>query len=83
MGHFMSSNHNSSRRSFLKKAAVTAYVVPVIVSTQARATYAANGSAQACSDGETRIHTSATYSGGTYSGGSHQEGGSNYTWSRH
>lgn len=40
----MSSSHNSSRRSFLKKAAVTAYVAPVIMSTQAHATYSSNGS---------------------------------------
>lgn len=40
----MSSSHNSSRRSFLKKAVVTAYVAPVILSTQAQATYSSNGS---------------------------------------
>ncbi len=52
----MSSSHNSSRRSFLKKAVVAAYVAPVILSTQAHATTGRNGSAQACVDDKKPTH---------------------------
>lgn len=74
----MSSSHDANRRNFLKKAAVTAYVAPLIVSTQAHATYSSTGSGHTKKDdkkskGSKYSKDSKASKGSKYSKGSQSE----------